>query len=78
MTNSSVSFRQTNSHAHRFTLKRQETLWLETAAAAAEGRCMAALTPEAYQRIKAQEQAVYRSPSERLDFWRGLEARLVQ
>ena len=74
MTSRSISRRRQGLKTRQLDSHLQETIWLETEAAATEGRCQALFSPQAYQHLKDQEQADYLTPSERYDYWGKVEA----
>jgi hypothetical protein len=77
MTNRNISRKRNGLKSHQRRANLEELFWLETEAAAAKGRCKAQLTPEAFAHVETQEQADYLDPAERLDFWRGIETRIL-
>jgi hypothetical protein len=58
---------------HQFLTNRQETIRLETEAAATQGRCQALLDPAHYAALEAQAEAEYLAPRERLAYWEQAE-----
>jgi hypothetical protein len=76
MTRSSIPRKPRGPKSKQFLANRQETLWLETEAAAAQGRCQALLSPQAFAELQAQAEAEYLTPWERLDYWEQAEARV--